>query len=87
MVKKVGSVIKKKRMKGDRDFFRSGIFAAANSGMTVGQAYGIACKNKRIYFKDESLKVDLTDVGVYAPRMNDPDWHKRAAEVYPWAKR
>ena len=87
LVKKVGSVIKKKRMKGDRDFFRSGIFAAANSGMTVGQAYGIACKNKRIYFKDESLKVDLTDVGVYAPRKNDPDWHKRAAEVYPWAKR
>jgi superfamily II DNA or RNA helicase len=87
LVKRVGSVIKKKRLKKDTDFFRSGIFAAANSGMTVGQAYGIANKNKRAYFNDESARVDLAECNLYTPVKNDPDWHKKAVEVYPWAKR
>ena len=90
LVRKMGSVIKKKRLKRDGDFLRSGIYAAANSGMTVGQAFGIACQYKRSYYsrpEDRSIVVDTSQCDIYMPLRGDSDWLEKASNVYPWARR
>jgi len=88
LVRKTGPVIKKKRLKKDNDFLRTGIFAAARSGLTVGQAYWIACKSKRAYYSkpsDHSVCIRSEDCNIYLPERHEADWSKKASEVYPWA--
>ena len=88
LVRRSGTVIKKKRLKRDNDFLRSGIFAAARSGMTVGQAYGIACKYKRSYYskpEDKSICIRAGECSIYLPSRRDDNWSKLARDVYPWA--
>jgi superfamily II DNA or RNA helicase len=90
LVKKTGAVTKKRKLKRDSQFIRSGIWAASKCNMTVGQAFGIAVKAKREYYGkplDLSINIRRDDVDIYIPLKDDPDWHKKAAEVYPWTKK
>ena len=89
LVKKTGAVVKKKKLKRDSQFIRQGIWAASKCNMTVGQAFGIAVRAKREYYgmpNDMSINIRRDDVDLYIPLKNDPDWHKKADEVYPWTR-
>ena len=76
--RKVGATIKRKLPKGDTDFYRAALFAAANSGRTVGQAYGIACAKKK-------GTISRAQCDIWIPEKASSQWHMRAADVYPWA--
>ena len=85
--RKLWSVTKRKPPKDDTYFFRSAIFAGVNSGMTVGQVYGMAMKKKRETTGDPNAVISRTECKMFIPAKDDPQWHSKAAAVYPWARR
>lgn len=83
--KMTGPVVKAKRQKQATDHLREAIWQAVNSEKTVGQMVGMF--NAKAREAGRPLLHESEIVGIHVPSRESVDWHRRAADVFTWARR